>query len=187
MNLAVNARDAMPEGGKLTIETADADLSEAYAREHVGVAAGPYVMLAVSDTGVGMDEDQRSHIFEPFFTTKDVGKGTGLGLSTVYGIVRQSGGHIFVYSEPGQGTSFKIYFPRAEEEAAAPGKEGVPSEELRGTETILLVEDEKGVREFSGRVLRENGYTVFEAESGQAALDVLGRHEGRSISCLRTS
>ena len=178
MNLAVNARDAMPDGGKLTIETADADLSEAYAREHVGVAAGPYVMLAVSDTGVGMDEDTRSHIFEPFFTTKDVGKGTGLGLSTVYGIVRQSGGHIFVYSEPGKGTSFKIYFPRAEEEAAAPGKEGVPSEELRGTETILLVEDEKGVREFSGRVLRENGYTVFEAESGQAALDVLGRHEG---------
>jgi signal transduction histidine kinase len=154
MNLAVNARDAMPDGGKLTIETADADLSEAYAREHVGVAAGPYVMLAVSDTGVGMDEDTRSHIFEPFFTTKDVGKGTGLGLSTVYGIVRQSGGHIFVYSEPGKGTSFKIYFPRAEEEAAAPGKEGVPSRASRNR-LILLVEDE-GCPQFSGRVLQEN-------------------------------
>ncbi|MBI1865278.1 MAG: PAS domain S-box protein [Nitrospirae bacterium] len=177
MNLAVNARDAMPEGGKLTIETADVDLSEAYVREHVGVVPGRHVMLSVSDTGHGMDDETRSHIFEPFFTTKEVGKGTGLGLATVYGIVKQSGGHVSVYSEPGRGTAFKIYLPRAEEEAT-PGQEVVPSEELRGTETVLLVEDEEGVRDLASRVLRENGYTVFEAENGQTALDVLDRHEG---------
>ncbi len=177
MNLAVNARDAMPEGGKLTIATADADLSEAYASEHVGVVPGLHVKLSVSDTGVGMDDETRAHIFEPFFTTKEVGKGTGLGLATVYGIVRQSGGYVAVESSPGKGTTFAIYFPRAEEEAT-PGKEGVPSEELRGTETVLLVEDEEGVREFAGRVLRENGYTVFDAENGLAALDVLARHDG---------
>ena len=178
MNLAVNARDAMPEGGRLTIETANVDLSEEYAREHIDASPGPHVMLAVSDTGVGMDEETRSHIFEPFFTTKEMGKGTGLGLSTVHGIVKQSDGSIDVESLPERGTTFKIFLPRIEETAEASAAKSGPDRELSGTETVLLVEDDPGVRAFGVRVLRERGYTVIEARGGAEALSLAGRHAG---------
>jgi len=178
LNLAVNARDAMPRGGKLTIETANVDLDAVYAREHVGVEPGSYVMLAVSDTGVGMDEDVKAHLFEPFFTTKGQAQGTGLGLATVYGVVKQSGGFIWVYSEPGRGTAFKIYFPR---KAAPPQElEPVPTREssLAGSGTILLVEDEEAVRRLASRVLEARGYTVLSAANGLQALDIVQRHPG---------
>jgi two-component system cell cycle sensor histidine kinase/response regulator CckA len=179
MNLAVNARDAMPHGGKLTIETANIELDEAYARGHgAELKPGPYVMLVITDTGVGMDEQTQSHIFEPFFTTKEKGKGTGLGLATVYGIVKQSGGFIWVYSEPGQGTTFKIYLPRAEAEAEALPKERVPTEELTGSETILIVEDDDSVRNLARRVFQRYGYTVLEAKGGEDALRVSTQHAG---------
>jgi PAS domain S-box-containing protein len=177
VNLVVNSRDAMPRGGKLTIETKNVRLDEVYAREHGYVAAGPYVLLAVSDTGSGMDSETRAHIFEPFFTTKGQGKGTGLGLSTVYGIVKQTGGSIEVYSEVSHGTTFKIYLPPALEalRSAPPGPAVRPSP---GSETILLVEDEEGVRALTRRVLVTYGYTVLEALSGEDAVEVAGRYPG---------
>ena len=180
LNLVVNARDAMPQGGKLTIETANTDLGEQYAREHGAGVAGPHVLLAVSDTGTGMDAATRAHLFEPFYTTKEFGRGTGLGLATVYGVVKQSGGHIWVYSEPGQGATFKIYLPRVQEApeplvAAEPG--GVRAA-ARGSETILLVEDEQIVRSLARRVLSQQGYTVLEAPAGLEALAVSNAHPG---------
>jgi PAS domain S-box-containing protein len=177
VNLAVNARDAMPDGGKLTIETANVDLDESFAQAHLGSVPGPYVMLAVSDTGAGMDATVRAHLFEPFFTTKEVGKGTGLGLATVYGIVKQSDGYISVYSEPGRGASFKIYLPRIETPAGAataPAKGGP----ARGTETILVVEDEPAVLTLSRRALEVQGYVVLAASDADAAMRVVERHGG---------
>ena len=179
MNLAVNARDAMPNGGKLTLETANVDLNEAYAADHYPARAGPFVMLAVSDTGIGMSEETQAHMFEPFFTTKEKGKGTGLGLATVYGIIKQSGGFIWVYSEVGHGTTFKLYLPRVEElaeRAAAPAQ--ARTRPARGTETILVVEDEAPVRNVARQVLERHGYTVLEAPSAEAALDIATRYSG---------
>ncbi len=170
MNLAVNARDAMPRGGKLTIETTNFEVDEEYTRDHAVVAAGKYVMLAVSDTGCGMDSETVQHIFEPFFTTKEMGKGTGLGLSTVYGIVKQSGGYIWVYSEPGGGSSFKVYLPVVEQRAETMDKKAAPAASYRGTELVLLVEDEDGVRALVREVLQRHGYTVLETRSGGEAL-----------------
>jgi PAS domain S-box-containing protein len=174
MNLAVNARDAMPEGGKLTIETANVTLDENFARTHTPLIAGDYVMLAISDTGVGMDNETQSRIFEPFFTTKGA-KGTGLGLSTVYGIVKQSGGFIFVDSQPQRGTTFRAYFPRVdgrEDAAAVQDSLGLPRRD-RGQETILLVEDEGNLRRLARQYLETQGYKILEAEDGAAALQIV--------------
>src|SRR3989441_307333 len=177
VNLAVNARDAMPEGGKLTIETADVDLDEAFAQTHLGSVPGPYAMLAVTDSGVGMDASVRAHVFEPFFTTKEVGRGTGLGLATVYGIVKQSDGYISVYSEVGHGSSFKIYLPRIAQPADAPVSPQ-RSGPARGTETVLVVEDEPAVLTLSRRALEAQGYVVLAASDAAAALRVVERHGG---------
>ncbi len=177
MNLAVNARDAMPEGGKLVIETAHVFADEEFARIHLEVTPGEYVMLSVGDSGTGMTSEVKTHVFEPFFTTKAKGKGTGLGLSTVYGIVKQSGGSIFVYSEPGQGSTFKMFFPAVgarPSEAAAVTEPG----ELSGGETILLAEDEAGVSRYVSQLLSQRGYTVLIAGDGQTALDLARAHHG---------
>ncbi len=175
MNLVVNARDAMPDGGTLTIETADVVLDEAFARKHVGATAGPHVMLAVSDTGVGIEAGNVSRIFEPFFTTKEKGKGTGLGLSTVYGIVRQSSGCLSVDSDPGQGTTFRVYLPRtaAVEDESQPGP---PPARRRGSETVLLVEDEPQLRALARGILQRRGYRVLEAQNGGEALLLCEQH-----------
>jgi CheY-like chemotaxis protein len=186
MNLVVNARDAMPKGGKLSIETSNVYLDESYAHEHVSVVPGEYVMLAISDTGCGMDEETRQQIFEPFFTTKEPGKGTGLGLSMVYGIVRQSGGNIWVYSEEGTGTTFKIYFPRVTAEAQEYKRTNGFAEVPKGCETILLVEDAALVRTLARQVLETAGYRVLEAESGEAALRICESINGTRIDLLLT-
>jgi PAS domain S-box-containing protein len=176
MNLAVNARDAMPQGGVLTIETREMSIDESHAAEDDGGKAGPHVMLAVSDTGSGMDKATQARIFEPFFTTKEVGKGTGLGLSMVFGIVRQSGGRIWVSSEPGKGTTFKLYFPIAADTGVRADKPVAVRGLLRGTETILLVEDEDAVRILARSILGKCGYTVLEAQNGADALLICAQH-----------
>jgi PAS domain S-box-containing protein len=178
VNLAVNARDAMPNGGKLTVETADVDLDEKFASSHVAVEPGPYAMLAVTDSGCGMDEETRSKLFEPFFTTKGPGKGTGLGLSTVYGIVKQSGGDIWVYSEPGKGTAFKIYLPRVEEKDVVKIKTDQRHTISRGKETILLVEDDAAVRQVTIAMLEGGGFTILEAGDGDEAWRICEGHKG---------
>ena len=182
LNLAMNAQDAMPDGGRLTIETANVDVDASYALSHREVQPGPYVQLAVSDTGTGMDTETLAHLFEPFFTTKLPGKGTGLGLATVYGIVKQNGGHILVYSEPGKGTSFKIYLPRVEA-AEASSAEEIPSVEPGSgktpSETLLIVEDEEALRSLMVEALRSAGYYVLEAQGGEEAMTLIASHPGR--------
>ena len=177
LNLVVNARDAMPDGGSITIETANVTHT-AFPNSLQVIKPGPYVMVAVGDTGCGMTPEIKSRIFEPFFTTKEKGKGTGLGLSTVYGIVEQSGGNIFVYSEPGQGTAFKVYLPRVDEFVT--GKEAVAQDRqpLTGTETVLLVEDEDAVRQMAQEILRLSGYKVLDANNGAEAVKVSEQHQG---------
>jgi two-component system, cell cycle sensor histidine kinase and response regulator CckA len=177
MNLVFNARDAMPNGGKLTIQTANSDLDDDWARRHPGVGAGPHVVLAVCDTGHGMDEDTQLHVFEPFFTTKDRSKGTGLGLATVYGTVNQSGGCVTLSSKLGEGTTVQIFLPRVEETIelleipkAVPGS-------LRGDETILVVEDDDAVRRMTSEFLKIKGYAVVEARSASEAIEFMTRHK----------
>ena len=185
MNLAINARDAMPEGGTLTVETANATLDDDYASRHVSVIPGDYVMIAVTDTGCGMSEEIKARIFEPFFTTKPAGRGTGLGLSTVYGIVKQSGGNIWLYSEPGKGTTFKIYLPAIEALPEDIGKAAPVEVTRRGKGTVLLVEDDEQLRRLTHRALAAQGYEVLEADRGRAALDGARRHQG-TIELLLT-
>ena len=178
MNLVVNSKDAMPEGGKITIQTANVNLDDAWRREYSYIQPGPYVMLAISDNGQGMNKETQSRIFEPFFTTKEKGKGTGLGLSTVYGIVKQSGGYVFAQSEIGHGTTFRIYFPRVEDAAEPINQSQTAKTSLRGSETVLLVEDEESVRQLVRETLSARGYNVLEADDGQKALAIAASHTG---------
>ena len=177
VNLVVNAVDAMPHGGRLIVETANTELTAAYAIRHVGMEPGAFVVLAVSDNGQGMDADTRARIFEPFFTTKEQGKGTGLGLSTVHGVINQSGGHILVYSEPGRGTTFKIYLPRVDGPKRAARRPLAPVDVRRGEETLLVVEDEEDVRGLARDVLVESGYTVLVAATAEEAVRICEEHE----------
>jgi nitrogen-specific signal transduction histidine kinase/CheY-like chemotaxis protein len=181
MNLSINARDAMPRGGRLTLATANADLDESATARHLHLPPGRYVELTVTDTGIGMDSETAARVFEPFFTTKELGKGTGLGLATVYGIVRQTGGDIWVYSEPGEGTVFRVYLPRHGSTVPAPGREGSGAVSARlpgGSETVLLVEDEATVRELMRVTLERQGYHVLIADSGEQAIAVAVAHRG---------
>ncbi len=179
MNMVINSRDAMLRGGGLTIETANADLNENYFCEHgIKEVPGHYVMLAVSDTGSGMDKETQEHIFEPFFTTKEVGQGTGLGLSTIYGIVKQNNGFIWVYSEPGKGTTFKVYLPKVKD-VEPEEKEQTPVDDSGGSETVLIVEDDDNLRKFAQRALQMYGYRILDAENGEDALRVCGEYEGQ--------
>jgi CheY-like chemotaxis protein len=180
LNLVLNARDALVDKGRVTVQTARVLWDSAYVQRHEGVdlPLGHYVMLAVSDTGCGMEREVRERIFEPFFTTKPVGQGTGLGLSTVYGIVKQSGGYVWVYSEPGQGSVFKVYLPEAPSGKTADQPPSQPQLPAAGTETILVIEDEDMVRSLAGRGLRDHGYIVIEARNGAQALQYLKRHPG---------
>jgi len=186
VNLVVNARDAMPNGGKLIVETSNIAFDQDYIHKHSGIAPGHYAMCAVSDTGIGMMKEVKTHLFEPFFTTKEQGEGTGLGLSTVYGIVKQSNGYILVYSEPGQGTTFKIYLPQVEEEVTSLPRRDETGYMPRGSETVLLVEDEPLVLAFTSRVLREQGYHVLEAGNGLEALKIAKEYSGGQIHLLLT-
>jgi CheY-like chemotaxis protein len=179
MNLVVNARDALPDGGKLTIETANAYLDDNRALQQVKLDPGDYILVSVSDTGTGMDEETQKHIFEPFYTTKEIGKGTGLGLSTAYGIVQQSGGAIEVFSELGRGTTFKIYLPRCAEDTDKNEAAGDTEQQLIGSETILLTEDEEMIRNLVREALEMNGYKVLEAKDGRSALALCGQYDGR--------
>ena len=185
VNMAVNARDAMPEGGKLTIETARVTL-DPDSLQFVDLAPGRYVRLSVSDTGLGMSPEVQDRVFEPFFTTKEVGKGTGLGLATCYGIVKQSGGEIRVRSEPGNGSTFEVLLPSLDEDAVAAGEVGRPNDLPRGSETVLLVEDEPAVRGLAAKVLRHQGYAVLEASNGEEALRVAREHASQDIHLLLT-
>jgi two-component system cell cycle sensor histidine kinase/response regulator CckA len=186
LNLVVNGKDAMPRGGKLTISTGNVELDEGYTRIHSGVTPGCYVMFSVSDTGMGMSPDVKERIFEPFFTTKEKGKGTGLGLSTVYGIIKQHGGHIWVYSEPGQGTTFRIYLPWVDEPLEAFKEKKDFAEITPGEEAILLVEDEDAVRKVACTILEKNGYTVLECANGEQALRVVREQINKSIHLIIT-
>jgi len=178
MNLAVNARDAMPDGGKLIVETRNIELDEEYALRHPPTVPGNYVMLVMTDTGVGMDMQTQAHIFEPFFTTKEVGKGTGLGLATVYGVIKQSGGHIWVYSEPELGSTFTIYLPRVEQPVQRNRTSDLATDSLRGSETVLLVEDEESLRSLTRTLLERGGYTVLEAKNGGQAIEIARQYRG---------
>jgi len=186
MNLAVNARDSMPDGGKLIIETRNVELDEDYTRTHVGVKPGRYVMFSLSDTGVGMSPEVKEHIFEPFFTTKEISKGTGLGLSTVYGIVKQCGGNIWFYSELRKGTTFKVFLPRVDEPLEEIRESTVSKEIPSGRETILAVEDEDNVRKLTVQILKGQGYSVLEASHAEEAMKVVREQTGNGIHLLLT-
>ena len=184
VNLAVNARDAMPNGGKLSVATATVTLSLQEIQQMPELDPGRYVRLTVTDTGVGMSEEVKAHLFEPFFTTKEVGQGTGLGLATCFGIIKQSGGHILTHSQPGHGASFQIYLPQVEQKIEPLFSRDQAESLPKGTETILLVEDELAVRTLAGRVLREQGYTVLEAANGEEALRLFQKSEEIEIHLL---